>query len=121
MIILPVPPSRPCIRMRARFAFTPELVASYPSIMALTAGVIAIFCSLIRVSRASVSQQRLRYNSARRGQLEQQAQIVPLDPFVGDQRPVKVLVLDAGGAAAKRQIKVASSTIGGDDVKQRAL
>src|SRR3954470_14439491 len=45
MIILPVPPSRPCIRMRARFDFTPGLVPSYFSIMALTAGVTDMLAS----------------------------------------------------------------------------
>src|ERR1700684_3037511 len=42
MIILPVPPSRPCIRMRARLALVPGLSDSYLSRIALTAGVMLI-------------------------------------------------------------------------------
>src|SRR5947199_2193603 len=42
MIILPVPPSRPCMRMRARLALVPGLSDSYLSRIALTAGVMLI-------------------------------------------------------------------------------
>ena len=42
MTILPVPPSRPCIRMRARLALVPGLSDSYLSRIALTAGVMLI-------------------------------------------------------------------------------
>src|SRR3954469_1161415 len=42
MIILPVPPSRPCIRMRARLALVPGLSDSYLSRIVLTAGVMLI-------------------------------------------------------------------------------
>src|SRR3954470_6638842 len=65
MIILPVPPSRPCIRMRARFALVPGLSDSYLSRIALTAGVMLIvgeapFCA-IRFGSAP------RYRSGARG------------------------------------------------------
>src|SRR5438270_12485499 len=43
MIILPVPPSRPCLRMRTRFALVPGLSDSYLSRIALTAGVMLIW------------------------------------------------------------------------------
>src|SRR4051812_39228190 len=45
MTSLPVPPSRPCISIRARFALTPGLTPSYLSKMALTAGVTDMLAS----------------------------------------------------------------------------
>src|SRR3546814_12510878 len=42
MIILPVPPRRPCISMPASLPFTPGLSLSYLSRMALTVGVMVM-------------------------------------------------------------------------------
>src|SRR5215212_4384750 len=51
MIIFPVPARRPCIRIRARFPFTPGLSDSYLSRMALTVGVIDMLAPLMAFAR----------------------------------------------------------------------
>ena len=64
--------------------------------------------------------ERARFESSlRRGAGQQQIEILPFDPFVGDDRAVEILVLDKARPAAEREVEFARADIDGDDVEQR--